>query len=478
MGNKIEFWAKLLDMLNSEEYPPVTNALKELCDSLHFGCGFNYEANHDGMLLLNDSYSLYGEDFLPRCIEPEKVLGPELCELLKQEKKIFFRQTSENKLLVTRMGKIFSLRSMAMVSVMNQEGRLIALLGIGDRRGLARVEEDDKLFTLAILTTLANHIKVRMYQKRIVTTQKALESIIESMGVDIYVNDFNTHEILYANSSMAEPYGGIENIVGKTCWESLYDDKSEECDYCPRKRFVEENRAVNDVYTWNYQRPFDGSWFQVLSVILNWSDGRLAILNSSVDITQNKKNEEIVRRMAAYDVLTNLPNRSRLATDCEAMITRAKVMQKEAFVIFFDLDGFKAINDRMGHHAGDMLLTRIGSALQENPLTYDRCYRYGGDEFVILCDGLAAERLTEVLDFLTNKMAVPFQLEGKEVACTVSIGISHCHHDGVEAVSLISKADQAMYACKSSREKGKVYFYNKGDICQQIQYPLAFSSDV
>jgi len=480
MGNKIEFWAKLLDKLNSEEHPPVSSVLQELCGSLHFGCGFNYEANHDGILFLRDSYSLYGDSFLPQRMDLVTAFGTELCEMLKNEKKLFFRQDvdAENDLLVKKMVEVFSMRSMAVVPVINQEGQLIALLGIGDRRGVARVKEDDKLFTTSILNTLANHIKVQMYQTRIETTQKALESIVESMGVDIYVNDFYTHEILYANSSMAAPYGGVENIVGHICWEKLYNDMKGECEYCPRKVLVNERRGINDVYSWDYQRPFDGSWFRVLSVALNWSDGRLAILNSSVDITENKRNEEIVRRIAEYDDLTSLLNRSRLTHDCEDMLSRLKTKQEEGFVIFFDLNEFKKINDGLGHHVGDELLSRIGRALQGYSLTHNRCFRYGGDEFVILCDGEAAKRLNRVVDFLRNRMIEPFQVEGKVVSCTVSIGISHYPYDGAETAVLIRQADQAMYAAKSNREKGAVYFYNKGDICQQIQYPLAFLGDV
>ena len=179
------------------------------------------------------------------------------------------------------------------------------------------MEAEDISFTYAVLASVANHVKLQLYQKRAEATDASLKTMMDHMGIDIYVNDFYTHEVLYANRSMAEPYGGVENLIGKICWKTLYTDKIEECNYCPQKNLIDEDGGPTKVYSWDYQRPFDGSWFRVLSAAFQWTDGRLAHIVSSVDISENKHNEEVIRQLAEYDSLTGLPNRYRLQLDCD-----------------------------------------------------------------------------------------------------------------------------------------------------------------
>ncbi len=102
-----------------------------------------------------------------------------------------------------------------------------------------------------------------------------------------------------------------------------HTDKVKPCDFCPQPKLVDQHGEPSKIYSWDYQRPFDGAWFRVLSGTFRWLDGRLAHVVSSVDITENKNNEALIARLANYDPLTNLPNRRKLMADCEHLIQEA-----------------------------------------------------------------------------------------------------------------------------------------------------------
>ena len=107
-------------------------------------------------------------------------------------------------------------------------------------------------------------------------------------------------------------------------------------------------------------------------------DGRLAHVVSSADITDNKRNEALVEYLANYDSLTNLPNRRMLVKECERRIDKTQE-GGEGYLLFFDIDGFKKINDTFGHEAGDEFLVQLGQFFSGIPLLHDAIYRNGGD---------------------------------------------------------------------------------------------------
>lgn len=173
------------------------------------------------------------------------------------------------------------------------EGKVIGLIGFADREEDAEPFSDEELRTIHLLLgSLSKEIAVREYKEREVRSSNTLCSIMNNMGVDIYVNSFDSHDMLYANESMAAPYGGLEHFKGKKCWEALYTDKTGECEFCPKRHLIDENGQPTKVYSWDYQRPFDKCWFRVFSAAFAWTDGQMAHVITSVDIDHQKKIEE------------------------------------------------------------------------------------------------------------------------------------------------------------------------------------------
>jgi diguanylate cyclase (GGDEF)-like protein/PAS domain S-box-containing protein len=168
------------------------------------------------------------------------------------------------------------------------------------------------------------------------------------------------------------------------------------------------------------------------------------------DITEYKQQQEQIERLAYYDALTRLPNRVLLADRMQQALARADRKKKIVAVCYLDLDGFKPINDRYGHKAGDSVLTEISKRLQEFIRIEDTVARLGGDEFVLLLTDLASEEgsepiLARVLEIVTK----PCELHtGVNVSVSASIGVTFYPTDHNDPDVLLRHADQAMYQAK------------------------------
>lgn len=167
------------------------------------------------------------------------------------------------------------------------------------------------------------------------------------------------------------------------------------------------------------------------------------------DITKVKENEERLRRLAHYDALTELPNRFLFQDHVELALAQAGRSGKQVAVMFLDLDRFKLINDTLGHRAGDMLLIEVARRLGGCLRAGDTLSRFGGDEFNALLpdldNGAAA---ATVADKFIEALAHPFQILGKELHVTTSIGIAIYPQDGKQLDHLSRAADAAMYLAK------------------------------
>ena len=189
----------------------------------------------------------------------------------------------------------YKVDSLLIRQIQDSEGKIIGFIGFGDREHAISFTDEELQVIHLILGSLSKEIAVREYKEREVRASKTLSSIMNNMGVDIYVNSFDSHDMLYVNESMAAPYGGIEHFEGKKCWQALYKDKTGECEFCPKKHLIDENGQPTKVYSWDYQRPFDKCWFRVFSAAFAWIDGQIAHVITSVDINHQKTIEEELR---------------------------------------------------------------------------------------------------------------------------------------------------------------------------------------
>ena len=186
-----------------------------------------------------------------------------------------------------------------------------------------------------------------------------------------------------------------------------------------------------------------------------------AIANILADAVERRASEDEMLYQALHDPLTGLPNRTLLVDRLSHSLGRAARSKQVIAVLFLDLDGFKFVNDSLGHTAGDLLLrdlaSRLAGALQQG----DTVARFGGDEFVMVCEGAGnAAMAVKIAERVSQTLARPILLGGVEHSVSASIGIALAEGPGRAAEDLIREADAAMYRAKE-RGRGRVEFYDE-----------------
>ncbi|CAL9567755.1 EAL domain-containing protein [Streptomyces sp. enrichment culture] len=208
-------------------------------------------------------------------------------------------------------------------------------------------------------------------------------------------------------------------------------------------------------------RSGDGGWLNVESTVNRHHGG---LIFNSRDVTERVRLQAQLQHNAEHDPLTDLPNRALFTRRVQQALSGRRSTDRGTAVLFIDLDGFKAVNDTIGHQAGDELLVQAARRLHEAVRQSDTAARLGGDEFaaLILGDGgrdrTARERhILELADRLRVTLSQPYTIDGNDVRVAASIGVAFAE-PGLGAGELLRNADLAMYRAKSAG-KGRVELY-------------------
>jgi diguanylate cyclase (GGDEF)-like protein/PAS domain S-box-containing protein len=180
-------------------------------------------------------------------------------------------------------------------------------------------------------------------------------------------------------------------------------------------------------------------------------EGRAAVLVTIQDVTERNALEAELRHQAFHDALTHLANRALFSDRADHALGRQRRHGRGLAVLLLDLDGFKTVNDSLGHNAGDQLLVEVASRLASVLRVDDTAARLGGDEFAVLLEDLPDDEFAlDVAQRIIDEVATPFHLSGKEIFVTASIGITFGGDHGDNADELLRNADAAMYRAKSA----------------------------
>lgn len=205
--------------------------------------------------------------------------------------------------------------------------------------------------------------------------------------------------------------------------------------------------------------------FDVIKVPTFHPDGsRKGLIVVSRDITERKRAEEQLHRLAHFDPLTHLPNRVLLSDRMMVATAHAQRSGKLLAICYLDLDGFKPVNDHHGHDMGDRLLVEVSHRLTESLRAGDSVGRLGGDEFVLLLGELESEgECRKALERVLKSLSHPFRIDGLELTLTASIGVTLYPSDTTDSDTLLRHADQAMYQAKEAGRNRYHFFDPKRD---------------
>ncbi|WP_283745453.1 GGDEF domain-containing phosphodiesterase [Sideroxydans sp. CL21] len=206
----------------------------------------------------------------------------------------------------------------------------------------------------------------------------------------------------------------------------------------------------------------DGSWKWLLcrGTAIRHAAAHLRMVGTFTDITLIKQHEKQLEHIAHFDALTGIPNRLLLADRLQQALAHSKREGSILAVCYLDLDGFKFVNDTMGHEAGDKVLIEVTKRIKGSIREDDTVARLGGDEFAVLLLGLhAAEECSASLNRLLEAISQPIEIRNKLFEVSASIGVATYPGDDHDADTLLRHADQAMYTAKQSG-KNRYYLYD------------------
>jgi diguanylate cyclase (GGDEF)-like protein/PAS domain S-box-containing protein len=276
-------------------------------------------------------------------------------------------------------------------------------------------------------------------------SEERYRAIAETAQEGIWVAD-GTGRTLYLNAKMAELLGRpAEQVYGRPALEVLGTGESP----LMALRLRDREQRGSEEYDLEYARPDgDRRWFRVASSPLHDGDvGYIGSLAMVSDVTEVRRGEAALRRLALHDPVTELANRTLLADRLAQASERCSRTRTPLSVLFVDIDQFKVVNDALGHTAGDELLRAVAARLAAAARPGDTVGRFGGDEFVVVAEGAGAGDGDQIAAALHASLEEPFDLAGRSIVVTVSIGVATS--PGSAPDELLQHADAAMYVAKS-----------------------------
>ncbi|MEM6453571.1 MAG: EAL domain-containing protein, partial [Acidobacteriota bacterium] len=266
--------------------------------------------------------------------------------------------------------------------------------------------------------------------------------------------------VLYQSPSMERALGyRAEDRVGRSTFELVHPDDAPMLHGAYREMLEKPGESLRIECR---MRHLDGSWRMLESVGINLLDDEAVagIVVTARDVTDRKKVEEQLVHEALHDVLTGLPNRALFMDRLHRSLDRRSRSNRGCAVLFLDLDRFKMINDSLGHGVGDELLIETSQRLRGCLRPTDTLARLGGDEFAILLEDIDdSNHAVRVAERIGQSLRQPFELQGREVYTTTSIGIAVSGTSrAITAADLLRDADTAMYRAKSRGRAGYAVF--------------------
>lgn len=302
-------------------------------------------------------------------------------------------------------------------------------------------------------------------------SEQRFYELIESLPMVAVQGYDKQRRVIYWNDASRHIYGYTrEEAEGKLLEDLIIPEHMREGVIGAHQNWLNNNESIPaDEIDLKHK---DGHLVPVFSshVMIKQDTGECEMFCIDICLQEQKTAKEKLHWMANFDDLTELPNRRLMEFELAARLAKAERNEnQEVAVIFIDLDNFKIINDTLGHHYGDELITAVAESLKAEIRSNDLLTRFGGDEFVLLLsDFNGVEGILELIQRLVKSLERGFKLDGLLYQVTASFGISLFPNDGKTVAELLGNADAAMYQAKD-KGKNSVCFYTS-DINDKLQH--------
>ncbi|AHE67051.1 PAS domain S-box/diguanylate cyclase GGDEF domain protein [Legionella oakridgensis ATCC 33761 = DSM 21215] len=278
--------------------------------------------------------------------------------------------------------------------------------------------------------------------------------MFDSLGNGIVITN-KQNKIIYVNKKYTEITGyASEEVVGKN--PNVLSSGRQNKEFYEKMWSILESKGYWEGEIWNRKKSGElfPEWINI-SIIKDKRHTPAYYVGVLTDISSRKKLDDITRHYAYYDPLTNLPNRRLFKEELHHEMRHAKRNQQKLAVLFIDLDDFKPINDRYGHHVGDEYLIKFSKFLKDHLRESDVLSRFGGDEFMIVLPNIQTREITAMfIQNLLNAMKdSTIQHEESKLPIIASIGYALYPDDGIDIDALIHQADMNMYEEKAKKQK-------------------------
>ncbi len=339
-------------------------------------------------------------------------------------------------------------------SLCDASGRAIGLMAVLGRRPLRNSSFGESLFQIVAVRAAAEFERQRMVDQ-LSGALREIEHVIEAIPDVLFMLDLDGRLIRW-NPQAERTTGRTTGELNRSPLINLIVPEERETAFEAMRRGLAE--GVSEVEA--HLRRADGTTvpFHWRFASLKQADGRVTgLVGIGRDVTESRYAEETIRQLAYYDSLTMLPNRVMVHERLEQALRSGERHQTPVAFLLMDLNDFKDVNNTLGHRHGDLLLKEIGPRLHGILRQSDTVARLGGDEFALLLPDTDLDGALRVAKKAHEVLAVPFKVEGLNIAVEASIGIAFFPDHGATASTIMQRADVAMYAAKRNGSGSAVY---------------------
>ena len=317
---------------------------------------------------------------------------------------------------------------------------------------------------VAIVLFAYDLTELKKMQRELSQQKTLLTSLIKAFPDMVFLKD--AQGVYQACNPVFERFMGLgeRDILGRTDADLLSPEAAEHFGRNDQHAIQAWQPLVFEETLTFAEDGYEGQFETIKTPIRDPQGRATGVLGVSRDITDRKRAAQEIERLAFYDALTQLPNRRLLLDRLQRLVLSSQRTQQHGALLFIDLDNFKDLNDTLGHDMGDQLLTQVAARLSASVRECDTVARFGGDEFVVLLDGLdtqlpqARAQAEAVALKLLISLNQPFELAGQQHYSTPSIGLTLFGQERQSVDELLKRADLAMYEAKAAGRNTHRFF--------------------